>query len=611
MSLTSADAQRDSLARYCGPSFGAEIIAEIDRIGVHPFILIRSLEPHDAEGRFVVCQTQNEAPEFIRELATLPWFAQSSLLRAFVRALQLDVYEAADLLFSWTNNPNAGVSETAQIGLPDGIRKPWFYGYPVFEIRRCESVLNTPAQRITTLMEAFEAYDTTQGNDALRFAIIEVLAFGLCRSLGSFGRCQEAEVFLDRALSHVPNSMHLKAAKHALSLELSGKEVPGRLAKFIGDDSGYLKQFICPHPFEHFEINHTGEVLVCAGPWLPTSIGQFLTDPVEGIINSAKAQEIRKSVVDGSYKYCNHLECARMIQGTLPKREDVEKTRIGDAMARPDHRVDGVEVLIYAFDKSCNLSCPSCRRELITEKASTSIEKVRAVEEKLPLLLPTLRVLEINASGELFASKSSRKVLELIDDERCPNLKLEIISNGTLFSENEWNKFPTIHDKIWSVRISTDAACKATFEKLRRPAKYESFMENIRFLRGLRARGTIPELKFSFTYQLDNFREMREFIDFCDEMNADFVLFERLLNIAFSHQEYRQKAVHYPDHPRHEEFLKIIRDPIFRTWRVWHDFDYPGVENLPAQEARRRIEWRDPRHPQSAHPIDEPCNRAR
>jgi hypothetical protein len=37
---------------------------------------------------------------------------------------------------------------------------------------------------------------------------------------------------------------------------------------------------------------------------------------------------------------------------------------------------------------------------------------------------------------------------------------------------------------------------------------------------------------------------MREFLDFCDDMNADFAMFERLLNMVFSDREYRQKAVH-------------------------------------------------------------------
>ena len=56
-------------------------------------------------------------------------------------------------------------------------------------------------------------------------------------------------------------------------------------------------------------------------------------------------------------------------------------------------------------------------------------------------LLPSLKILHINPAGELFVSRPSRKLLELITDERCPDLVLDIISNGTLFSEGEWNKF--------------------------------------------------------------------------------------------------------------------------------------------------------------------------
>jgi hypothetical protein len=73
-------------------------------------------------------------------------------------------------------------------------------------------------------------------------------------------------------------------------------------------------------------------------------------------------------------------------------------------------------------------------------------------------------------------------------------------------------------------------------------------------------------------------------------MHADFALFERLLNVVFSDQEYRRKAVHLAGHPQREEFLAIIRDPIFRSWRVWHDFEYPGVKNLSPSEAKRRLE---------------------
>ena len=85
----------------------------------------------------------------------------------------------------------------------------------------------------------------------------------------------------------------------------------------------------------------------------------------------------------------------------------------------------------------------------------------------------------------------------------------------------------------------------------------------MRFLRDLRLDGTLPQLKFSFTYQLDNFLEMKAFVAFCDEMHGDFAIFERLQNIAFTKEEYRQMAVHLPDHPLYADFLQVIKDPVF------------------------------------------------
>src|SRR6516164_999237 len=568
--------------------YDRDLLEEIRRIGFHPFILVRLGHSEAPTRQFIACRTQNEAGEFVGDLARIPQFSHSKLIRAIERALQLETYEAADLLFGWAQEASAPLIETVYLGITERTKCPLFYDYPAFQLTTGAS-RDDPEDRLGLLRQVFDAYSTASGNDALRFAIMEALALGLSRALGHGGNYGEALAIVDRALTVRPYSIHLKAAKHALGLRLAGGKVPPRLEKFIGRDNGYLKQFVCPLPFERFDIGPNGDVLVCCGHWLPTTIGNFMNDPIDGVLNSTRAQKIRESVTDGSYKYCNHLECGAMAQDTLPRRDELDRPRTREAVARGDWRLDGVDQVMFAFDQSCNLSCPSCRTHRIVEKLSESTEKARAVEEKLLPLLPKIRTLFINPAGELFASKPSRKLLELINDERCPDLRLDIISNGTLFSEEEWNKFPGIHRKVQSVRISTDAASKETFEKLRRLGKYDIFREKMRWLSHRRASRAIPQLKFSFTYQLDNFQEMRAFVEFCASMNADFAIFERLQNIAFTHDEYRRKAVHYPDHPLYDEFIKVIKDPIFRTKRVWHDFDYPGVEKMSAEEARSRL----------------------
>jgi hypothetical protein len=566
----------------------SDLLQEVGKIGFVPFILVRVAGRAGEAVPFVACKTQNEAGQFVNDLGALPGFGRSKLVRGIERALSLEIYEAANLLFAWVSEPTTEVSETVHILQPDGALVHPLYNYPAFafggDIEPCAAELRT-----RMLLDAFHTYVGNDGNDALRFAVIEALAFALSRALGARGQHAQALPVVERALAINPYSIHLKACKHALLRKLEGEDVPPRLEKFIGEDNGYLRQFVCPLPFERFDIGPSGDVLVCCGHWLPTSIGNFIKDPVDSVLNSARAHKIRESMTDGSYKYCNHLECGTMAQDSLPRREELHHPRTRKAVAEQNYRLDGVDEIMFAFDQTCNLSCPSCRTHRITEKASQTTEKVRAVEEKLLPLLPSLRILHINPAGELFGSRPSRKLLELINDERCPQLVLDIISNGTLFSEEEWNKFPGIHNKVRSVRISIDAACKETFEKLRRLGKWDVFVENMRFLRRLRSTGVLPQLKFSFTYQIDNFREMKAFVGFCDEMLAGFAIFERLQNIAFTHEEYKQKAVHYPDHPLYGEFIEVIRDPIFRTKRVWHDFDYPGVENMSSEEARERV----------------------
>ena len=103
-----------------------------ERIGIHPFILVGVGARGPGFGPFVSCRTQNEAAGFVAELAALPRFAESLLLRGIERALQQEIYEAGDLFYRWTRSDGA-VAETAHICRPDRqARRTPMYNYPVF-----------------------------------------------------------------------------------------------------------------------------------------------------------------------------------------------------------------------------------------------------------------------------------------------------------------------------------------------------------------------------------------------------------------------------------------------------------------------------------------------
>src|SRR5438105_4454457 len=92
-------------------SYDHDLLEEIKRIGFHPFILVRVGESESADRQFVTCRTQNEAAEFVVDLAKIPYFAESKLIRAIERALQLETYEAADLLFGWAQETTTPLTE--------------------------------------------------------------------------------------------------------------------------------------------------------------------------------------------------------------------------------------------------------------------------------------------------------------------------------------------------------------------------------------------------------------------------------------------------------------------------------------------------------------------
>jgi hypothetical protein len=107
--------------------------------------------------------------------------------------------------------------------------------------------------------------------------------------------------------------------------------------------------------------------------------------------------------------------------------------------------------------------------------AQASGERSHHIQRHVTPLLPKLRSLHIDNAGKFLFSRPSRELLQSIDPVRHGNLKIDLISNGTLFTEREWQKFANIHGLVRTVRISTDAATKETFELLRRGARWDAF----------------------------------------------------------------------------------------------------------------------------------------
>jgi hypothetical protein len=427
------------------------------------------------------------------------------------------------------------------------------------------------------------ALEKLAGNPAMPGA-----AVAWARWLAKTGRHQEALYIVNRALAGIdrtkPWDLHiLRNQITAIERALAGRRVHMGLQRYLGDDDGYMAQRTCPIPFERFDLQDNGNASVCCAQWMPNmDMGNVLTgsETAAEIFNNEKAQAVRRSVLDGSFRYCDHDKCPSISGESLPEKDGVLGDNAREAATTGKLTFRAPSEVLLAFDKSCNLSCPSCRSHVITEKAAMQAAKEEVVESSVLPMLRDATWLHVNPAGELFVSRPLRRLLTKMNSRDYPSLKIGIISNGTLINRREWSKFPELHGMVGYFRVSTDGATKATFEKLRRGAQWEPFLENMHFLAELHRTGAIKNLMFSFTYQAANFNEMAAFVDLTQSIDpASKIIFEKLENWGtFDPAIYEASAVHRMGHPLHEEFLAMIRRPELTPPKPYlYLYDYEGL----------------------------------
>ncbi|QUT04959.1 radical SAM protein [Sphingobium phenoxybenzoativorans] len=328
-----------------------------------------------------------------------------------------------------------------------------------------------------------------------------------------------------------------------------------------------LSDRFCEIPFEVLDVLD-GTSHLCCSNWVLPSVGNLAEQHWEDVWNSDVALDIRDSILDGSFRYCNKIACPFIGGHQLPSKSEVA--------ARSDHwrdiiennkvRMDkGPHRVNLAYDPTCNLSCPSCRSKKFAADAETRARYDKLQEEAVLPLLRQTKLVFVTGSGDPFASKNFRRLMERLGPEDYPDLRFQIMTNGMLFTRREWERFPALHNRVAFLRISLDAATGPTHELLRRGARWHVMEENLAFASELRAKGLIDRLDLTFVVQADNYREMGDAVDLAHHYGADSMGFFRLTNWGtFTPAQYASKAIFMPLHPDHDRFLETMQDPRLR-----------------------------------------------
>jgi sulfatase maturation enzyme AslB (radical SAM superfamily) len=312
-----------------------------------------------------------------------------------------------------------------------------------------------------------------------------------------------------------------------------------------------LEDYVCVAPFEYLEVTSHGGVFGCCPGWLNKASSKL--EDVSTVWDSEGHKEIQQSILDGSYRYCSKEQCPALNQLVnkgvvnngffIPKKDfDIEKYKFP-------------KTINYAFDRSCNLSCPSCRENIIMADG-VELDKIEWVMNEIERSYGnTLQRIYLSGTAEPFASKSYRKLLTEFNKKKYPKVyNIQLHTNGTLFNQKMWNDMKTIQPFIKTIEISIDAATKETYEKLRRGGKWESLIENLHFINTL----PITDVILSMIVQDTNYKEISLFYENMLKIfpTKGRTYFKKICNWhTFTKEEFMDKEVFNPKHPKFEDFL--------------------------------------------------------
>ena len=323
-------------------------------------------------------------------------------------------------------------------------------------------------------------------------------------------------------------------------------------------DKKNLKGKFCSLPFSGIEVDSTGKVYTCCVAHMPYSIGNIYEQTLEDIWKGEKAKLIRESILDGSYRYCMHTICPRIVHEDLPDLREENKIELVEEPTRAS----------LNLDSTCNLYCPSCRKTKIDFnsddqqqlKIKSGLDNVISYIFSQP---SDKRIsLSVTGSGDPFYSVVYRDFLFNFDPAPWPNLKLNLVTHGVMLTEKYWDKMSKWHKRLNSIQITVDAATESTYNKLRPGGNWKTLLENLKMLGEKLIDFPETRLELYFIVQQGNYKEIVEFIDLINNLivrgNVVFV-FNKIMDWGtFSYEDFKEHAIWRPDHQDYANYLSII-----------------------------------------------------
>ena len=240
-----------------------------------------------------------------------------------------------------------------------------------------------------------------------------------------------------------------------------------------------------------------------------------------------------------------------------------------------------LKVIIDVSNK-CNLRCQMCHfsfDDVFHQPAHHM--RPETFQRIAASVLPYAHTLVLSAGNEPLMSPWFTEILRLAAPFKIPSLYF--LTNGQLLTEKVAEAI--IAAGVTQVQISADGARKETYERIRRGARFETLLRNIRYLtrRKQELQRSSPTLQFNVVLMQSNLEELELFVDLAEELGVEWIAARHLLQITGLNME-AESLSH--DRARANEYFKrfLRRAEQSRTVKVICFPDLFDGERLEATE---------------------------
>ena len=262
------------------------------------------------------------------------------------------------------------------------------------------------------------------------------------------------------------------------------------------------KEYSCNVPKRAITIDYQGDCFICnCDGWLPISVGKIESfGSLDSVWSSPIAKILQEDIEEKKFTWCAVNHCG-VINYNIYLNE--------------------AEVLINT-DESCNLACPSCRRDQIMHTDGDFFDQQLSRTAHILTLLenfPDPLKIVMSGNGDPLASLILRPLI--LDYLPKSNQWILLKTNGLLLKKILPKSKMLSHIKHYS--ISIDAGSESVYEDVRRPGRWKNLIENLDYLKDLSSEHQ-AKVDLNFVVQKNNFRDLPNFVNLCKQYSYNSII---------------------------------------------------------------------------------------